>query len=124
MVDRREPVVQRRETLFRNAKWHGAGVDAAADVAALRDGMIKNGFDAGVFVGGKSFGFIGPKPGIIDEYERFMTACPGKPAFVVGLAGGAARAIPDDGSALNEVLRTTADPDLAVALIVAELIGS
>ena len=85
--------------------------------------MIRSPLDAAVFVGGKTKGFIGPRPGIVDEYDRFVAACPDGPAFVVGLAGGAARTLPDDGSSLAEALRSTADPDLAVALIIAELLG-
>jgi hypothetical protein len=117
------PQIVREGPLFRGAHWHGSGNSENDDVAALRDGMIVAGLDAGVFVGGKTKGFYGPKPGIIDEHERFIAACPGKPAFIVGLAGGAARLIPCDGAVVSEVLRTTADPDLAVALIVAELLG-
>ena len=112
----------REGPLFRNVQWHGVGRDAADDVAALRDGMVCDGLAAGVFVGGKTSGYIGTKPGIADEYERFALACPGKPALVVGLAGGAARLLPRAGSAIGAVLLSTADPDLAVALIIAELL--
>ena len=117
------PLAVREGPLFRKALWHGDGQDASADVAALRDGMIRPGLDAGVFVGGRTSGSIGGRPGIIDEHERFVAACSARPAFVLGLARGAASSIPRDGSAVGELLRTTADSDLAVALILAELLG-
>lgn len=112
----------REGPLFHKVHWHGSGTSLTDDVATMRDRMIVAGLDAGVFVGGKTTGFIGPKPGIMDEHERFAAACPDKTMFVVGLAGGAARRIPSDGLAVSEVLRATADPDLAVALIIAELL--
>jgi hypothetical protein len=113
----------REGPLFRNAKWHGEGHVPADDVAALRDGMIRRGLHAAVFVGGKTEGFIGPRPGIVDEHARFLATCPRRPAFVLGLAGGAARTLPLDETLVGQLLRTTADPDLAVALIIAELLG-
>lgn len=117
------PATVREGPIFRNVRWHGDGRDDGGDVIALRDGMIDPSLDAAVFVGGKTSGFIGLKPGIVDEHERFVRVCGGKPVFVVGLAAGAARALPSQETSLAEALRTTADPDLAVALIVAELLG-
>lgn len=113
--------------IFQNVHWHGAGIDPGDDVAALRDAMISDSLDAAVFVGGKTEGYVGEAsgkpPGILDEHQRFIRACPGRPAFVVGLAGGAARQIPVEGPQIFETIFSTADPDLAVALIVAELLG-
>lgn len=114
----------REGPLFRKAQWHGDGHVPADDVQILRDEMIRADLDAGVFVGGKTSGFIGTKPGIVDEYERFTSIASGKRAFVVGLAAGAALLLPEDETSLGEALRTTADHDLAIALIVAELVGS
>lgn len=112
----------REGPVFRGARWHGAGRDPGADVAALRDGMIREGLDAAVFVGGKTDGFIGDRPGIVDEHERFCRACPGEPTFVVGLAGGAARQLPRPDSFALDAIRNSTDPDLTVALIIAELL--
>lgn len=113
--------------VFQDVRWHGAGQDAEQDVAALRDAMIAAPLDAAVFVGGKTEGYTGEKsgqqPGIIDEHQRFVRACPGLPAFVVGLAGGAARQLPVEGPQIFDAIFSTPDPDLAVALIVAELLG-
>jgi hypothetical protein len=106
----------------RNLKWHGSAGSAEDNVVALRDAMIGPDLDAAIFVGGKTTGYIGPVPGIVDEHQRWIAACQGKPTFVLGLAGGASRALPSDGSRLDNLIRTAADPDLAVALIVAELL--
>lgn len=116
--------------VFRAVKIYGKGHDPAEDVAALRDHMIRPGLDAAVFVGGKTRDFIGTRPGIIDEYERFRTACPAGLAFVLGLGGGAAVRLLDRGEPPADVLdprvtlelRSSSDPDLATALIVAEMI--
>ncbi|MBK8265093.1 MAG: hypothetical protein IPK80_27650 [Nannocystis sp.] len=112
-------------------KWHGDGGEVKSDIAALRSGMIRPGLDAAVFVGGKinSSFTAADKPGIIDEFDRFRDACPEKPAYVLGLGGGAARKILDRGDPPGELvdplvtceLATTTDPDLATALIVADL---
>jgi hypothetical protein len=109
--------------LFSSARWHGEGQEPIADVLALRDGMITADLYAGVFVGGRTQGFIGDRPGIVDEHERLGKANPGARRFIVGLAGGAARLLPSDESPLGDVLRSTPDPDLAAALIIADLIG-
>lgn len=121
------PKEVREGPVFDHVRWHGTGVNPEDDVAALRDAMITSDLDAAVFVGGRTEGYFGEKhgkpPGIIDEYQRFVDACPGCPAFVVGLAGGAARQVPVEGTQIFEAIHETADPDLAVALIVAELLG-
>lgn len=113
--------------VFKNVQWHGAGADPGEDVAALRDAMITERLDAAVFVGGKTEDYIGKDarnpPGIVDEHRRFRGACPGRPAFVLGLAGGAARQLPVEGPPIFEAIHSTSDHDLAVALIVAELLG-
>lgn len=117
--------------VFPKVKWHGDGGEVKSDIAALRSGMIRPGLDAAVFVGGKinSSFTAADKPGIIDEFDRFRDACPEKPAYVLGLGGGAARKILDRGDPPGELvdplvtceLATTTDPDLATALIVADL---
>lgn len=115
----------RNGPVFADARWHGhAHEDIAANISALRDGMITATLDAAVFVGGKTEGFKGPRPGIVDEHDRFALVCPTKPAFILGLAGGAARRLlPRGDSRLQRFLHATPDPDIAAALIVAELLG-
>ena len=108
--------------LFKRVSWHGQGTNPTDDLAAMRDAMITPTLDAAVFVGGKTTGFIGDRPGIHDEHDRFVAACPGKPAFLLHLAGGAARTLPPDESQVGLLLQDLTDPDLAVALIVAELL--
>lgn len=113
----------REGPVFNQVIWHGQGEDASADVAALRDGMIQTGLDAAVFVGGKTTGFIGPKPGVVDEFERYCALGLSMPAFVVGLAGGAARTLREPQGRIDAALLNTGDPDLAIALIIAELLN-
>ncbi|MCP3915031.1 MAG: hypothetical protein GY711_05710 [bacterium] len=83
--------------------------------------MITSALSAAVFIGGKTEGFYGPRPGIQDEYERFVAECGDGAAFALGMAGGAARKLPHGDSQVHRFLRMTADPDLAVALIIDEL---
>lgn len=116
------PVKVREGPVYQHVFWHGDGADAAADVSAMRDGMICADLDAAVFAGGKTSGYIGPKPGVIDEFERFAGLGAAKPSFVVGLAGGAARTIKGKERREDIALMSTGDPDLAVGLIVAELL--
>lgn len=123
------PEEAKDEGVFRSIHWHGAGKDVAEELAALRSGMIAPGLDAAVFVGGKVKSFLGLKPGIVDEYERFRASCPEKQAFVLGMGAGAARSLLERGEPpdalvdprVTRELAATMDPDLATALIVAEM---
>lgn len=121
------PLEVQEGPVFKNVQWHGAGTDREEDVAALRDKMITAGLDAAVFVGGKTEDYIGKDagrpPGIVDEHQRFKQACPERPAFVLGLAGGAARRLPVESPQIFEAIFMATDHDLAVALIIAELLG-
>ena len=115
--------------VFPKVRWHGDGGKVKSEIAALRSGMIRPGLDAAVFVGGKINSTLSDKAGIIDEFDRFRDACPEKPAYVLGLGGGAARKLLDRGDPPDDLvdprvtheLATTTDPDLATALIVADL---
>lgn len=109
--------------VYRSVRWHGDGSYAIADLAAMRSAMITSELFAAVFVGGKTAGYIGHRPGVHEEHARFLTTCPGRPALVVGLAQGAASTLPPSGEPFEDMLRTIADPDLAVALIIARLCG-
>jgi len=127
--------------VFRQVSWHPepssktvksayTSDDVAAHLTSMRDAMITPDLDAAVFVGGKMTGGVGPRPGIIDEYERFRRNCPDRPPFVLGLALGAAAHLLDNHEPpqsaldlrLTQELRETSDPDLATALIIAELL--
>ena len=119
--------------VFREVVWHGSGEDLVNDLAALRAGMINSGINAAVFVGGKVKSTRGdPRPGVVDEYEQFRAACPDGPAFILGLGEGAACTLlghgqPSDGlvnQIIAQELAQTRDPDLATALIVAELLNT
>lgn len=109
--------------VYRSVQWHGTGTSPISDLAAMRSAMITSSLIAAVFVGGKTTAYIGDRPGIHEEHARFVAVCPGKPALVVGLAQGAALTIPPSGDSFDDMLRTIADPDLAVALIIARLCG-
>jgi hypothetical protein len=118
--------------VFDNVRWHGDGESPIQDLYALRDAMITGELDGAVFVGGAIKSPIGGVPGIIDEYERFCSAHPLCPAFVLGLGEGAGALLAakfDQSRGLIDrriakELGETKDPDLATALIVAELLSS
>lgn len=125
------PAVVNDRKIFKHVVWHGDGAAIPSDLEALRAGMIGPDLDGGVFIGGKDKKSRTNPPGIVAEYRRFRAQCPDKPAFVVGMAFGAARhRLPTDDQPPHEtvdrrlctVLRETPDPDLAVALIVSELL--
>ncbi len=71
------------------------GLDIGADLANLRDPMVQLA-QAAIFIGGKTSGFSGGRPGIRDEFERFRAQHPDAPVYLVGAAGGeTARLIED-----------------------------
>lgn len=77
-------------SVFREIRWCGApGQDAPNphDFAEMRDAMAEAAQGA-VFIGGKAEGFSGDRPGIRDEYERFLHHHPDGPVYLVGLLGG------------------------------------
>lgn len=113
----------REGPVFRRVRWHGAGQDAAADVQSLRDGMIDASLWAAIFVGGRTSGYVGSRPGIHDEYDRFRERCPGRHALVLGLSGGAAARLACPVGATAAAIFEATDPDMAVALVIAELVG-
>jgi hypothetical protein len=124
-------------SVLRQVHWVGdPNLDMTEDLARLRDPMV-NLAQAAIFVGGKTTGFSGGKPGIRDEYERFRTAHPDRPVYLVGSAGGeTARLIQDaakDASGTDweknglqgearHVLHGSHDPSLVAALIARDLL--
>lgn len=115
--------------VFDDVHWHGCGEDPERDLLTLRGAMIAGELDAAVFAGGATECPVGGVPGIIDEYQRFRSAHSQRPVFVLGLGEGAAVSLVADGQSTGMVdpriareLGETRDPDLATALIVAELI--
>ncbi|WP_295393497.1 hypothetical protein [uncultured Thiodictyon sp.] len=75
-------------TVFERLHWVGdPALPIAADLANLREPMVALA-RAAIFIGGKTTGFQGGKPGIRDEFERFRTHHPTGPVYLVGGAGG------------------------------------
>ena len=122
--------------VFGHVHWVGdPAADLAADLASLREPMVRLA-RAAIFVGGKTTGYRGAKPGIRDEYERFRARQHDAPVYLVGTAGGeAARLIEDaaqdatgadweknglQGEA-RHVLHVSDDPSLVAALIARDL---
>jgi TolA-binding protein len=76
--------------IFREIRWCGAADEEAptpGDFAEMREAMAEAA-QAAVFMGGQTEGFLGDKPGIRDEYERFMQHHTDGPVYLVGLLGG------------------------------------
>lgn len=102
------------------------------DLAPMREEMARISA-AALFVGGKTHGYIGPRPGIRDEYERFLAHHPEGPAYLLGLLEGEARCLIREmeragqrepnrlSPAELEILHHTPDVDLAVSLVLADL---
>jgi hypothetical protein len=83
-----EPPETADTAIFDDVHWVGdPDLDIGADLANLRDPMVAQA-KAAVFVGGKTTGFKGGKPGIRDEYERFRARHPDGPVYLVGHLGG------------------------------------
>jgi len=117
--------------VFRVVRSHGDGKAVATDLTALRDGMIQAGLNGAVFIGGKQEEALTHPAGLVEEYRRFRSVCPDQPTFIVGMARGTAFALlpaeeqpPPDvvDPEVARQLHETSDPDLAVALIVSELL--
>lgn len=102
------------------------------ELADLRQVMIKQAA-AALFVGGRTKGFSGTKPGIRDEFERFLHARPQGPAYLLGLLDGEARRLIEELEASGQRepnnltaaelyhLHHTTDVDVAVSLVLADL---
>ena len=62
------------------------------ELTTMRQAMIQVS-RAAVFIGGKTTGYSGSKPGIRDEYERFRASHPHGPVYLVGLLEGETKKI-------------------------------
>jgi hypothetical protein len=119
--------------VFDRVHWVGdPGLDMATDLAKLREPMAAFA-RAAVFVGGKTTGFKGSRPGIRDEYERFRAHHPQAPVYLAGGAGGetarlAAEARGQEHEHIGlqgearEVLHQSRDGHIVAALIVRDLL--
>lgn len=65
------------------------------DLQPMREEMVQDA-QAAVFVGGKIDGYLGDKPGIRDEYDRFMEKHPQGPVYLIGLLQGESQKIIDE----------------------------
>ncbi len=83
--------------VFQNIYWFGSenrNDDIVPDLAEMRDAMADMS-RAAIFVGGKTIrhDHYGDKPGVRDEYERFVKKHPNSPIYLVGLLEGESKVI-------------------------------
>jgi len=81
--------------VFQNICWFGSKdkkdlIDP--DLAEMRDAMAEMA-DSAIFVGGKVRNYSGKKPGIRDEYERFLAKHPQGPVYLLGFLEGESKVI-------------------------------
>jgi hypothetical protein len=119
------PAEVQDRSVFGDVRW-------CEDLASMREGMAAMA-DAGVFVGGKTSGNVGGKPGIRDEFERFVRRHPKGPAYLLGLLDGETRRLIEEKGGEQpwepkhlsveerELLRFASSPDLAAGLVLADL---
>ncbi len=75
---------------FREIHWIGSeqgDVPMELELSEMRDAMC-GASQAAIFIGGKTSGYLGNKPGIRDEYERFLKQNPGGPVYLLGVMNG------------------------------------
>lgn len=80
------------KSIFRDVHWVGDGASQEDDLQAMRLEMIEQAA-AAVFVGGKTTAYTGSKPGIRDEFERFLKNHPDGRVYLLGMLGGEAKRI-------------------------------
>jgi hypothetical protein len=106
-----EPPETADTTIFHDVRWVGdPNLDIDADLVNLRDPMVTQA-EAAVFVGGKTKGFKGGRPGIRDEYERFRTHHPDGPVYLVGYLGGETAKLITKAAARKDLERNGLTPD-------------
>jgi hypothetical protein len=91
--------------IFQKVAWIGESKNTKATLAAeleqMRVAMVKEA-GAGIFIGGKTEQYVGNKPGIRDEYEKFLEYSAESPIYLVGMFEGETLNIINDS---NEQLR-------------------
>jgi SLOG cluster3 family len=119
------PAEVQDRSVFGEVRW-------CEDLESMRECMAVIA-DAGVFVGGKTAGYVGNKPGIRDEFERFVKRHPLGPVYLLGLLDGETRLLIEEksgeqpwgprylSSEERELLRFASSPDLAAGLVLADL---
>lgn len=119
-------------SVFGEVQWSGEAEGTletlAIELESMRDRMVQEAA-AAVFVGGRTQGFLGGKPGILDEFQRFRRLRPRGPAYILGaLAGVSALLIRDRTEEMNslteverQLLHETGDVDLAASLVLMDL---
>lgn len=119
------PIQIQDRSVFGEVRW-------CKDLQEMRDGMAAMA-EAGVFVGGKTSGSVGGKPGIRDEFERFVARHPRGPVYLLGLLDGETQRIIQEtsgnqtwkpqylSSEERALLRDAPSPDLLAGLVLADL---
>jgi hypothetical protein len=122
--------------IFPQARWipqHGPEDHfVAGELKEMRQEMVTRA-DAGVFVGGRTAGNVGGKPGIRMEFEMFRAENTNSPVYLVGLLDGAVGEIIRELEASNkrgpngltdeqlEYVRKSPNGDTVATLILADL---
>jgi hypothetical protein len=119
-------------SVFGTVHWEGdPAADIAADLECLREAMTQRA-KAAIFVGGKTTGFHGARPGIREEYEQFRARHPQAPVYLVGAPGGETARILSDaagadweqnglGDEARRMVHSSDDPQIVAALIARDL---
>lgn len=84
------PEEAKDETVFSKIQWSGdesGKADIAEELSEMRELMVIQS-QAAIFIGGKTEQSFGNKPGIRDEYERFLKHHPQGPVYLLGLLEG------------------------------------
>jgi hypothetical protein len=77
--------------IFQKVTWIGDSENdkskLAAELEQMRVAMVRES-QAGIFIGGKTEQFVGNKPGIRDEYEKFLEYSAASPVYLIGMLEG------------------------------------
>lgn len=78
------------QQIFRSVNWVGDVSGQASleeELGLMREEMVRAA-QAGIFLGGKTKNYSGSRPGIRDEYERYLNRHPEGPVYLLGLLEG------------------------------------
>jgi hypothetical protein len=123
--------------IFQKVTWIGDSENdkskLAAELEQMRVAMVRKA-GAGIFIGGKTEQYVGNKPGIRDEYEKFLEYSGGNPIYLVGMLEGETLNIINDSNEqqrrnkLNSlqkeeinILQTSSNTDLIASIILRDL---